>query len=239
MLRWGKTVASVGRSFTYCVVRSMLDTERCAWQPEEQAMRNMRLGDSGIEVLAMLLPVLALAAEGAQDPHAQHRAAMQSTSVTVEKASYAIPDVVLTNEDGKSVRLRDVLSGDRPVAMNFIFTSCTTICPVMTATMLQMQGQLTDDPAMPAFVSISIDPDYDTASVMKSYATKYGADWTFLTGSQDDVLRVLQSFDAYRGSKVNHFALTLMRAGNDGEWTRVEGLTSAKELARIWRQMSS
>ena len=109
----------------------------------------------------------------------------------------------------------------------------------MTATMLQLQGRLADESNVPMYVSISIDPDYDTASVMKSYAKQYGADWTFLTGSHGDIMDVLQSFDAYRGSKVNHFALTLMRSANDVEWTRVEGLTSAEALARIWRDISS
>jgi protein SCO1/2 len=186
----------------------------------------------------LLLPLLAGAAEHTTDEHAHHRQAMQSAA-KVERAAYTIPDVTLTDEDGSSVRLQDVMSGDQPLTVNFIFTSCTTICPVMTATMLQMQSQLAGESRMPRFVSISIDPDFDTASVMKSYASRYGADWTFLTGSHDDVMRVLQSFDAYRGSKVNHFALTLLRAGNDADWTRVEGLTSAQELARIWRQISS
>lgn len=202
-------------------------------------MRRLRRRHSGIELLALLLPLTTFAADKPHDQHAMHRQAMQSNSVKVEEASYAIPDVMMTDEQGQSVRLLDVLADDRPVAINFIFTSCTTICPVMTATMLQLQSQLEGDPVTPLYVSISIDPDFDTAPVMKSYAAKYGADWTFLTGSQDDVTRVLKSFDAYRGSKINHFALTLMRAGDESEWTRVEGLTSAEALASIWRQISS
>lgn len=179
------------------------------------------------------------AADTQPDLHAHHRQAMHSHNVTVNRTTYAIPDVALQNEQGQRVSMREFLSGDRPLAINFIFTSCTTICPVMTATMLQLQKELGDDMAQPLYVSISIDPDFDTAQVMKSYAARYGADWTFLTGSHDEVMQVLQSFDAYRGSKINHFALTLMRAENDNEWTRVEGLTSAKELARIWRHIGS
>ena len=193
----------------------------------------------GIEILALLLPIVANAAEQPPDPHAQHRQNMQSDAVKVHKASYVIPDVTLTNEDGMPVRLQELLAGDRPVAVNFIFSSCTTICPVMTATMLQLQSQLANDEIIPMYVSISIDPDYDSAAVMKDYASRYGADWTFLTGSQRDVMHVLKTFDAYRGSKINHFALTLMNEGDAAEWTRIEGLTSAQELARIWRQISS
>ena len=106
----------------------------------------------------------------------------------------------------------------------------------MTATMLQLQKNLEGDAVRPNYISISIDPDYDSATVMKQYAARYGADWTFLTGSPADVMSTLTAFDAYRGNKVNHFALTLMRAANDDMWTRVEGLTSAQELARIWRE---
>jgi protein SCO1/2 len=129
---------------------------------------------------------------------------MTSTDVKIAMASYDVPDVQLVDENGSPVRIRELLSTDRPLAVNFIFTSCTTICPVMTATMLQLQGQLADDAVTPKYVSISIDPDFDSAEVMKSYAAKYGADWTFLTGTPNDVMRVLQSFDAYRGSKIKH-----------------------------------
>jgi len=148
---------------------------------------------------------------------------------------YQVPDVNLVDSSGQSTRLRDLLASDKPLAVNFIFTTCTTICPVMTATMLQLEKNLESDEVKPNYISISIDPDYDTAQIMQEYAESYGADWTFLTGSPRDVISTLQAFDAYRGNKVNHFALTLFRAANETEWTRVEGLTSARELARIWR----
>jgi protein SCO1/2 len=169
------------------------------------------------------------------DPHAAHRAMQSSTSYSVNSADYSVPDVILQDENGQPVRLREVFSGNRPVAVNFIFTSCTTICPVMTATMLQLQKELADQPMKPLFVSISIDPDYDTARTLKSYANRFGADWTFLTGERNDVLAVLQSFAAWRGSKSNHAAITLFKAPSAENWTRVEGLASARQLADIWR----
>lgn len=202
----------------------------------------MRIGNrsnSGIGLTAMAVFLIAGFVNASPDEHAHHRKAMQSADLSVTTASYDLPDVQLVDETGGPVRVRELLSGDRPLAVNFIFTSCTTICPVMTATMLQLQSELVDDGVRPAYVSISIDPDYDSASVMKSYAERYGADWTFLTGSPRDVMQVLKSFDAYRGSKINHFALTLMTPGDDAEWIRIEGLTSAKHLAEIWRQITS
>ena len=168
------------------------------------------------------------------DPHAMHKNMMHSSEAKVVHAAYALPAVSLINEAGQTVALEQVLGQDRAVVVNFIFTTCTTICPVMTSTMLQLQKVLKDDASKPYYVSISIDPDYDSADVMRKYASRYGADWTFLTGSSEDIMTTLQALDAYRGNKVNHFALTLMRAADDPEWTRVEGLGSAQELADIW-----
>jgi len=194
---------------------------------------------SWIGIIALAMPLFALAAEEPHDMHAAHREAMKSKTASVRQVDYEVPDVTLLDEDENPVYLKDILAANRPVAINFIFTTCTTICPVMTATMLQLQSELADDASQPAYVSISIDPDYDTAAVMKRYAARYGANWTFLTGASADVTRVLQAFDAYRGSKVNHFALTLMRPAGEAQWTRVEGLTSAEALAGIWRDLDT
>jgi protein SCO1/2 len=188
-------------------------------------------------ILAMELVCFgSLAASESTDPHAGHHKMMAAPDVRINRTTYQVPNIDLVDESGQAANLLDILANDRPLAINFIFTTCTTICPVMTATMLQLQKQLENDEVRPDYISISIDPDYDTAAIMKEYAASYGADWTFLTGSPADVTTTLQAFDAYRGSKVNHFALTLFRAESDNEWTRVEGLTSAKELARIWRE---
>lgn len=172
------------------------------------------------------------------DPHAMHRSAMTSTAVSIDRRFYTVPDVTLENERGQPVRLRELLSSDQPLAINFIFTSCTSICPVQTATFLQVGRQLAGDPRRPHFVSISIDPDYDSAAILKSYAERYGAEWTFLTGQDGRLLDVLRAFDAYRGGKNNHIALTLMRSANSSEWTRIEGLASSAELVRIWKDIA-
>jgi protein SCO1/2 len=163
---------------------------------------------------------------------------MREPTTSVKHVDYQVPNIDLVDETGRPTNLQDLFSSEKPVVVNFIFTTCTTICPVITATTLQLQKQLVDDAVQPAYVSISIDPDYDSSSVLQQYANAYGADWTFLTGSPSDVHTALQAFDAYNGNKVNHFALTLMRTANSKHWTRVEGLTSAQELADIWRAAS-
>jgi protein SCO1 len=172
------------------------------------------------------------------DEHAHHHAAMAAPSISISKRTYPVPAATLLDESGHKVELARVLGGDRPVVLNFIYTSCTTICPVMTATMLQLQRSLAGSKQAPMFVSITVDPDFDSAKVLKAYALRFGADWTFLTGSRDEVLTVLGRLDAWRGNKVNHVAITLMRNGRSSEWTRVEGLASAQQLASVWASLA-
>ncbi|MEH7328034.1 cytochrome c oxidase assembly protein [Priestia megaterium] len=87
------------------------------------------------------------------------------------------------NQDQKKVGLSQ-LKGSVWIA-NFIFTSCETVCPPMTAHMAKLQKMAKDEGLNVRFVSFSVDPEVDTPPKMKDYATKFGADfsnWDFLTG---------------------------------------------------------
>ena len=167
------------------------------------------------------------------DKHAAHRAAMQNPRYAATTENYSIPDVELIDQLGTSVSLRTLLNADQPVALNFIFTTCTTICPVMTATFAQMRRELGDAGDQLRLVSISIDPEYDRPDKLKAYSEQFGAGpgWDFLTGDSTDIVRVLKSFDSYAGSKMNHQPVTLLKSPGSSSWTRIEGLASGKDLA--------
>lgn len=167
------------------------------------------------------------------DKHAAHRAAMQNARYAATNENYAIPDVELIDQLGTSVSLQSLLEADQPVALNFIFTTCTTICPVMTATFAQMRRELGDAADQVRLISISIDPEYDRPDKLKAYAEQFraGAGWDFLTGDSADIVLVLKSFDSYAGSKMNHQPVTLLKSPGRSSWTRIEGLASGKDLA--------
>jgi len=167
------------------------------------------------------------------DKHAAHRAAMQNVRYGVTTENYAIPEVELIDQSGEAVSLRTLLAADQPIALNFIFTTCTTICPVMTATFAQMRRELGDAGDRLRLVSISIDPEYDRPDRLKAYAEQFraGAGWDFLTGDSNDIVQVLKSFDSYAGSKMNHQPITLLKSPASSSWTRIEGLASGKDLA--------
>lgn len=176
----------------------------------------------------------------ADDPHAHHKA-MMTSSTTVEKsvAMFEVPRVTGIRQDGSSVDVQSLLEGDAPVIFNFIFTSCQTICPILSATFSQAQGSLSDLKKKPILVSFSIDPEYDTPDRLAVYASQFraGDDWVFVTGSSGAMLQVQKSFDAYRGDKLNHVALTYMRTGRSQPWTRFEGFLSASELVEQYSEL--
>lgn len=181
----------------------------------------------------LLSTSLAFAGTGEKDPHAHHRAAMNKATYQVSDGQYDVPDVQLLDGSGADVALQDLLDSGEPIALNFIFTTCTTICPVMTATFAQLQRELGTNAERVHLVSISIDPEYDRPDVLATYAKQFqaGGNWTFLTGDTKDIVNVLQSFDAYTGSKMSHRPITLLKRADAEAWTRIDGLASGQSLA--------
>ncbi|HTY88635.1 MAG TPA: SCO family protein [Candidatus Acidoferrum sp.] len=102
----------------------------------------------------------------------------------------AIAGFTLTNQDGQVVTLAD-LSNHVWVA-DIVFTRCGGPCPVMSESMQSLQGAL--PPASRAkLVTLTTDPEFDTAPVLKKYAERFGADsnrWMFLTGPKVEVARL-------------------------------------------------
>lgn len=100
-----------------------------------------------------------------------------------------LPDFSLVNRDGRAVALKD-LAG-RPWVADFIFTRCPASCPMMSARMARLNGDLPADLNV-RLVSISVDPEHDTPGVLESYARKLQAParWLFLTGGREEIRRL-------------------------------------------------
>lgn len=147
-------------------------------------------------------------------------------------AAYAVPDIELVRDDGKTVRLRQELDDGRPVVLSFIFTSCTTICPMISATLAQVQRELGPARERVHLVSISIDPEFDTPERLHEYASKLGAgpEWQHYTGALAASVAAQRAFGVYRGDKMNHEPATLVRAAPGAQWVRFDGFATADQL---------
>lgn len=165
---------------------------------------------------------------------------MPGSQTTRSVGTYQIPDVVLVDQNGNEVRLRALLTPDRPVFLNFIFATCTTICPVLTAGFSSFQSKLDEEVASVRLVSITIDPEHDTPAVLAEYAARFNArrDWTFLTGSRENIDAVTKAFDAFVTKKMNHRPITFIRSPGSTEWTRIDGLMSAAEYVHEYDQLT-
>jgi len=155
--------------------------------------------------------------------------------------NYTMPDVVLVNQNGARVRFKELMQSDQPVVVDFIFGTCTTICPVLSAAYVNLQQKLGPDSLKVKLVSISIDPENDTPKVMKEYLKRYRAKqgWDFLTGSRADIDSVMYAFNAYIPNKMSHYPLTLIRSPSDGKWTRIFGLMSSSEFLGEYKKLAT
>ncbi|MCA9531990.1 MAG: SCO family protein [Myxococcales bacterium] len=132
-------------------------------------------------VLALLLPLGLAAVVSGCDGHAR---ALPTLS--------RVPDLSLTDQRGEAFHARQ-LDGSVWVA-DFIFTRCTSICPLLTTQMSNLQRRFASYGDKLRFVSISVDPAYDTPAILASYAKDRGANtdnWSFLTGDRDAIEHLL------------------------------------------------
>lgn len=183
---------------------------------------------------SLLVPVAGLAHDGKE--HITRWTGTNDYQRSVR--SYTVPDVVLTDSNGRPVRLRELLANGDPVMMNFVFTTCGTICPVMVKVFADVPARLGAQSKNLHLISISIDPDNDTPAQLKAYAKNFavGKHWTFLTGRMQDIKAVQLAFDGYRGDKMNHEPLTLMRQAAGRPWIRIDGFANPDELVSEYRK---
>ena len=103
-----------------------------------------------------------------------------------------LPDFSLIERNGRRVTLAD-LRGKVWIG-NFIYTHCTDTCPLQSARMARLQGDLRAEPDV-RLVSITVDPERDTPKVLVEYAARFGADpgrWLFLTGEKQAIYALSQ-----------------------------------------------
>lgn len=145
---------------------------------------------------------------------------------------YTMPDVTLVNQERKEVKLLEIMQSGKPVLVDFIYGTCTTICPVLSAGFSNMQKKLGADADKVHFVSFSIDPEYDTPEVMRHYLDRYYAKpgWDFFTGTRKDIDAVMRAFDAYVPNKMNHYPLIFIRVPGNNKWVRIYGMISTADL---------
>ncbi len=110
---------------------------------------------------------------------------------------HVVPPFAFTNLDGREYSHRDV--GERVRVVDYFFTHCPTICPVMSSQLVRLQAQMRKEGIAEdevVLLSHTVDPVRDTPERLLEYATRIGADtaqWKFLTGSEEDLYEMARS----------------------------------------------
>jgi len=189
-------------------------------------------------IVSSLLAVsvsLGFANDSAED-HATHvHAAARQTMTAV--SNYMVPAVRLVRDDGAVVSLPQEMNDGRAVVLNFIFTTCGSICPLMSQVFSQFERRLGADRDKVHLMSISIDPEEDTPARLRDYAKKFraGPEWQHYTGTVEASVATQRAFDVYRGDKMSHLPVTLLRTAPGKPWVRINGFVTPDELLQQYR----
>lgn len=182
--------------------------------------------------LLLTLPTIGVRAEDSD--HHQHHAAAAAAKITrTADVTVTAPNVPLLSDDGRAFDLSAALQRDEPVFVNFIYTSCTSVCPVQSQIFGSLEGELARRKTPAKLISISIDPAYDTPERLAAYASRFrtGSNWVFLTGSIEASTAVQKAFSVYKPDKMAHDVVTFYRATPSAKWVRMQGFATADELA--------
>ena len=160
----------------------------------------------------------------------------KATDANATRNKMSIPDVEVLDQHGNELRFYTDLIKDKTVAINFIFTNCTTICPPLAATFARLQKELGDKVGKDIhLISISVDPLTDTPERLKAWGAKFkaGPGWTFVTGEKQEMDKLLNALGAAVSKREDHTPAMII--GNDGKgvWIRTYGLAKINQIIGI------
>ena len=184
--------------------------------------------------LALFVCALAFVPAPAQHHPPHHTTPAKSEAVKADKLpKMNIPDVEVLDQNGRKIHFYTDLVKGQTVVINFIFTTCTTICPPLGATFARVQKQLGDTAGPDVrFISISVDPATDTPERLKAWGAKFhaGENWTFVTGHKTQLDELLRALGASSARREDHTPTILIGNDANGHWTRAYGLAKPTEI---------
>jgi protein SCO1 len=184
---------------------------------------------NALVVAALGVSVTALPAQAHED-HSKHS---QAKPTAAQSARVTLPDTAVIDQNGRKLGFRSDVLGNRIVIVDFVFTSCTTVCPVVSAVLAQTQAKLGARLGRDvSLVTVTVDPVRDTPARLKEYGSRIGAGpgWTWVTGAKPQVDEVLKAFGAYTPNFNDHPPLVFVGDPSSGKWLRFYGFPSPDQV---------
>lgn len=167
------------------------------------------------------------------DAHFDNGTSTGGEGYSLKLAGYVPPDVALIDTRRDHHQFQRALHGsERPLILQFIYTTCPGVCPLLSSLIADLESASDPSVAMFRRWSISIDPEHDTPERLDEYALTFGtvADWSLMTGASDDIDALRKSFDVYQYNKMDHEPTTFVWPGRGDTWLRLDGFPTAEEL---------
>lgn len=141
-----------------------------------------------------------------------------------------LPDIVMVNQDGETIRVVSGLLKGKVTVINFIYTSCKSVCQILTNNFRQLEKSLdgVDKNGYVQLVSISIDPEVDTPARLRQYADLQRIDlsrWTLLVGGSNSIERLSRALGFSNVDKATHAPGVVIWDDIDKVWRRFVGIT--------------
>jgi len=147
-----------------------------------------------------------------------------------------IPDLKLTDQNGKKVRLYTDLIKDKVVVLNFFFTSCVNVCLSQGFTLKTLKAQLGGRLGKEVFfISISKDPTRDTPARLKRWGNQFGATngWSLLTGDEEGISKLVLGLTGEEAASGDHSPVLIIGNDRTGVWGQSSGDSLASELVEV------
>ncbi|MDH5324430.1 MAG: SCO family protein [Gammaproteobacteria bacterium] len=174
--------------------------------------------------------------------HQHHKSQLQKTPEPLMGESIELPVTQLLTQENQSVMFPQEVLADRLVVMDFVYTTCTTVCPVLSAIMIQVQDKLASRVGQDvSLISLTVDPIRDTPQRLAAYSKKLsaGSGWTWLTGDKNNVDRVLISLGAYTPNFQDHPSMVIVGDPVSGQWQRFFGFPNPDEIVAAVNRLNA
>ena len=148
-------------------------------------------------------------------------------------------DQELLNQDGKKVKFKSDVIGDKLTIISFTYSTCA-LRPIIDSITTGVQDLLGERLGKDVtIVSMSIDPVTDIPPRLKQYhaSVKARPGWIFITGKKPDVDRVLVGLDSFAPNIYNHPLQLLVGDARRGVWKRLFGFPSAEAVMKVVKEL--
>lgn len=145
---------------------------------------------------AVALALVLVPATEAPAHKSAHKSILKVEFAERRELNVLIDDFALTDQNGKRMAFRELRG--KPLVINFMYTSCPDVCPLLTASLKILRNHMKPAEATDIrFLSITTDPEVDSPKVLKAYSKRHKADapnWSWLTGKARELGPVWQGF---------------------------------------------